>query len=152
MVSPEMLRRYPHFAGVGFDTLKKLAMLAEEKSVPPNTVMFQEWDRADRLYLILQGEVKIEYSAGHAERRTVDTAGQGDLVVWSALVEPYRTTGIGTTTQETRLLAFEAPRLRELCREDPRLGFNLMKEVIRALCHRLDGTRVQLAAAEAERT
>ena len=149
MVSPELLRRYPHFAGVSYETLKKLAMLAEEKVIPAGTTLFQEWELANHLYLIVQGAVSVRFAVGREKPRTVDAIEAGDLAVWSALVEPYRTTGNGVTTRETRLLAFEAPRLRELCREDPRLGYNLMTEVIKALISRLDGTRVQLAVADA---
>jgi len=148
MVSPELLRRYPQFAGVGHETLRKLAMLAEERVIPAGTTLFREWEVANHLYLILKGAVSIRFAVGREEPRSVDAIEAGDLAVWSALVEPYRTTGSGVATQETRMLAFEASRLRELCREDPRLGYNLMTEVIKALTSRLDGIRVQLAVAD----
>jgi CRP-like cAMP-binding protein len=37
MISPEILRRYPCFARISEDSLKRLAMIAEEKSVRANT-------------------------------------------------------------------------------------------------------------------
>jgi len=146
MVSPELLRRYPCFAGIGQETLRKLAMLAEEKLFPAGTTLFREWDRADWFYVILGGEVHVQYRTPKGEARTVDTLHEGDILVWSALVEPYRTTGVGTTARETRVVALPAASLRELCQDDPRLGFNLMAEVVRLLAARLDSTRVQIAA------
>lgn len=146
MVSPELLRRYRGFAGIGQETLKRVAMLAEEKLFPAGTTVFGEWDRADWFYLILGGEVHVQYRGPQGEARTVDTLDEGDILVWSALVEPYRTTGVGTAARETRVLAFPAASLRQLCQDDPRLGYNLMADVVRLLSARLDSIRVQIAA------
>ncbi len=145
MVSPELLRRYPYFAPLDDDSLKRVAMIAEERNVPAETVMFYENDPAETLFVIVDGEVNIEYVLGSGERRVVDTLGASDLLVWSALVEPYRTTGIGTSTRQTRLIAIDAARLRDLCEEVPELGVRLMTQVARLLANRLEGARVQLA-------
>jgi CRP-like cAMP-binding protein len=147
MVSPEVLRRYPFFAPINDVSLKQLAMLAEEKRVPAGETMFYEHDPADCLYVIVQGEVNISYTLGNGQQRVVDTLVDGDLLVWSAMVEPYRTTGIGTTAKETQLLAIPAAPLRELCESDPELGARLMNQVVKLLAHRLVGARVQLAAS-----
>lgn len=147
MVSPEMLRRYPFFAPISEESLKQVAMLAEEKRVPAGKTMFYEHDPADHLYVIVKGEVNISYTLGSGEQRVVDTLVDGDLLVWSALVEPYRTTGIGTTSKDTHLIAIEAAGLRKLCAADPELGYRLMSQVVKLLAHRLVGARVQLATA-----
>jgi CRP-like cAMP-binding protein len=145
MVSPELLRRYPFFASISDTSLKQVAMMAAEKRMPAGETMFYEHDPADHLYVIIQGEVNISYTLGNGEQRVVDTLVDGDLLVWSALVEPYRTTGIGTTTKETRLIAIPAADLRKLCVADPELGARLMEQVVKLLAHRLVGARVQLA-------
>lgn len=146
MISPELLRRYPYFAGVSDQSLKEIAMIAEEKRVPAGTRMFGEGDPAKVMYIIGKGEVNIDYLLGTGETRTVDTLVDGDLLVWSALIEPYKTTAIGTTTKECELLCIDAPRLRELCEKDPLLGYRLSNQVAKLLAHRLEGARVQLAA------
>jgi CRP-like cAMP-binding protein len=145
MISPELLRRYPQFAGLGEESLKHLAMIADEKTVVPDTVMFREGDPATHLSIILKGEVNIQYTLGDGELRTVDTLVEGDLLMWSALVEPYRATAMGTTTKETHLLRIDAAKLRELCDREPLLGYRLMTQVAKLLAHRLEGARVQLA-------
>ena len=137
----------PFFAPINDVSLKQLAMLAEEKRVPARRTMFYEHDPADCLYVIVQGEVNISYTLGNGQQRVVDTLVDGDLLVWSAMVEPYRTTGIGTTAKETQLLAIPAAPLRELCESDPELGARLMNQVVKLLAHRLVGARVQLAAS-----
>ncbi len=146
MISPEMLRRYPYFAGVSDESLKEIAMIAEEKHVPAGTRMFGEGDPANHLYIIAKGEVNIDYLLGDGAVRTVDTLVDGDLLVWSALIEPYKTTAIGTTTKDCELVCIDAPRLRALCEKAPLLGYRLTGQVAKLLANRLEGARVQLAA------
>jgi len=146
MISPEVLRRYPYFGGISEEVLKQLAMMAEEKCIAAGTVVFREGDPADHLCIITKGEVNIQYLLGSGELRTVDTLIDGDLLIWSALVEPYRTTAMGTTTKETNLVRVDGRKLRALCEADPLLGYRLMTQVAKLLAHRLEGARVQLAA------
>jgi CRP/FNR family transcriptional regulator, cyclic AMP receptor protein len=148
MISPEVLRRYPYFGGISVESLKLVAMLADEVSVAAGTQMFNEGDPAQYLYLILRGEVNIQYLLGTGELRTVDTLVDGDLLVWSAMIEPYKTTAVGTTTKATQLVRISAPKLRELCDKDPLLGYRLTIEVAKLLSHRLESARIQLAAAD----
>jgi len=146
MVSTELLRRYPYFAPVSEESLRQLAMIAEERVVPAGETMFLEQSPASRLYIIVRGEVAIQYTLGSGQRRTVDRLVDGDLLVWSALVPPYRTTCAGIVEKETHLIGFEAARVRELCERDPLLGYRLMTQVVMLLGHRLTGALVQLAA------
>lgn len=146
MVSPELLRRYPYFAKVSEETLKQIAMLAEERSYPAGMQLFSQGDPADYLNIIMEGEVQIQYELGSGEKRTVDTLVAGDILVWSALIEPYRTTAIGRTSKPTKVIAIKAKPLRELCDRDPMVGYQLTKEIAKLLAHRLESARVQLAA------
>ena len=148
MISPEVLRRYPYFATVNDESLKAVAQLADEKSVPAGTQMFSEGDPADTLNIILQGEVEIQYILGSGERRTVDTLVDGDILGWSAIIEPYKYTAVCTTKKDTKLVAIQAQKLRDLCDRDPRLGYRLTNQIAKLLAHRLEGARVQLAAID----
>ena len=122
MISPEMLRRYPYFADVSEESLRQVAMISEEENVAAGAVIFCEGDKADDLYIIAEGEVDIQYTLGSGEQRTVDTAVAGELIMWSALVEPFRSTAIGTARQATKLVAIKGEKLRDLCEKDHDLG------------------------------
>jgi CRP/FNR family cyclic AMP-dependent transcriptional regulator len=147
MISPQILRRYPYFAGVSEESLKAIAMIAEEKVIPAGTQVFSEGDPALTLSFIETGEVDVQYVLGDGAHCTVDTLVDGDILGWSALVEPYKATAISTTRTNTRLIAINAPKLRALCEEDQLLGYRLMTKVAELLAHRLESARVQLAAA-----
>jgi CRP-like cAMP-binding protein len=148
MISPEVLRRYPYFAAVSEESLKAVAMIADEKTVPAGTQMFSEGDPAEAMNIIVRGQIHIQYILGSGERRTVDTLVDGDILGWSALVEPYKYTAVGTTSKDTQLVSIRAKHLRELCDKDPLLGYRLARQIAKLLAHRLEGARIQLAAID----
>ena len=148
MISPEVLRRYPYFAAIDEDSLKAVALLADEKTVPAGTILFHEGDPAEKLNIITQGEVEIQYLLGSGQLRTVDTLVEGDILGWSALIEPYKYTAVGTAKHATRLVAIDGPKLRSLCAQDTRLGYQLTIQIAKLLGHRLEGARIQLAAID----
>ena len=148
MISPEALRRYHYFASISEESLKSLAMIAEENDVPAGTLMFREGDPASTLHVITQGEVEIRYLLGNGEERTVDTLVGGELLCWSALIEPYKATAIGTATNDTHLISLNAEKVRQICDRDPMVGYQLTKQVAKLLAQRLESARIQLAATD----
>lgn len=148
MISPEVLRRYPYFAAVSEESLKQVAMIADEKCVAAGTRMFNEGDPAKALNIITKGEVNIQYLLNTGEHRTVDTLVDGDILGWSALVQPYKYTAICTSTKETQFVSIDSAKLRDLCEREPVLGYRLMTQIAKLLAHRLEGARVQLAAVD----
>ena len=146
MISPELLRRYPYFAGLKDESLKAVAMISDERSAPVGTVLVREDQPADHLYIIVDGEVDIRYHVGQGEHKSVDILVGGDLMVWMAIVPPHRINATAVALKDVRMLAIEASRLRALCDQDPLLGYRLMSGVAEAVSHRLHGAQVQLAA------
>ena len=145
MISPELLRRYPYFADVNEAALKEVAMISEEVNATEGSTLFSEGDRADCLYIITEGELDLQYTLGSGELRTVDTLVAGDLVVWSALVEPYKITGTGTVRKDVKMLMIGGKGLRQLCESNHDLGYRMLLSVTQLLATRLEGARVQVA-------
>jgi CRP-like cAMP-binding protein len=148
MISPELLRRYPYFGAVNEDALKEVAMVSEEISVAAGQQIFAEDDPAENLYLLMEGEVDLQYTLGSGELRTVDTLVAGDLMVWSALVEPFKCTAVGTVRKDAKLIAINGPKLRDLCENNLDLGYRMLISVTKLLATRLEGARVQLATLD----
>lgn len=145
MISPEALRRYVPLAGVSEETLKALAMISQEMTLPGGSTLFREEQPADHLFIVAEGEVDISYAVGD-EHRSVDTLATGEFMLWSALVPPHQTHSTAVARRNTRVIAIDAPKLRALCEQDHVLGFRLMSGVAEAVSQRLHGARLQLAA------
>ena len=58
MISPEVLRRYPYFASVDDDSLKAVAVIADEKTIPAGTHLFSEADPADTLRAVSESAMR----------------------------------------------------------------------------------------------
>jgi CRP/FNR family transcriptional regulator, cyclic AMP receptor protein len=146
MISPELLRRYPYFAGINDESLKAVAMISEERGAAAGAVLFREDQPADHLFILADGEVDIRYHVGGGVYKSVDTLVGGELMVWTAVVPPHKTHSTAVVRKDVRLLAIQAPQLRALCEQDSLLGFRLMSGIAEAVSHRLHGAQVQLAA------
>ncbi|MFV1967108.1 MAG: hypothetical protein ACC628_16900, partial [Pirellulaceae bacterium] len=67
---------------------------------------------------------------------------------WSALVDPYKSTALGTVRSETKLIAIDGAKLRDLCESDHDLGYRMLICLTKLLAGRLEGARVQLATVD----
>ena len=141
MVELEVLRRYPYFAQINEHNLKGIAMITSRKTVPAGTQMFRDGDPADTLYVIVKGKVEIAYSLGDDRQLGIHILDDGDLLVWSAIVPPYLSKAIGTTLEDTTLLAIDAQKLREFFDVDPVMANMLLLNVATMLGERLENAR-----------
>lgn len=156
MVSPELLRRYPFFAGLNDAQLREIAMITAEETHPGGEVLLREDEPANALYLLLDGGVDLfyrveeEYRPELTKEFSIGEVDAGEPFSISALIEPYTHSASARTLSASRVLRVDGVALRELCRGDVNLGFALMNKIARAALERLNDTRVMLAAAWAE--
>jgi CRP-like cAMP-binding protein len=68
--------------------------------------------------------------------------------MWSALVEPYRSTAVAIARNDTKLVAIDGEKLRDLCESDHDLGYRMLICITKLLATRLEGARVQLATVD----
>ncbi len=138
MVSPELLRRYPFFAGLSHEYLTKLANMSDEISVEADHYFFHEDEDLDKFYLTLEGAVAIvielpEKDVQHKvseqflrELKTKDvivsTVGSGDVFGWSGLIPPFRSTAGAKAVTDCRVVAVQIQDLRDLFEKDCEFG------------------------------
>lgn len=146
MVSIEVLRAFPYFAGVSAETLKAVAAITEERTLALGEPLFREGEPARALFILRNGQVDIVYQHHIGEGRVVDTVVAGDLIGWSSLVEPHRCTATAVPREAGRAVRIDGPGIRSLCEQDHTLGYHLLKELAGTLSRRLQGALVQLAA------
>jgi CRP-like cAMP-binding protein len=147
MISSELLRYYPYFAGVENETLKEVAEISEEKTVPAGQTLFKEGETAKDLLILTRGHVDVLLELGSGKQVKVDAIVPGDILSWSALIEPHRLRATAIAKEESSLISIDATKLRALCDSDHLLGYRLMQQIANALSHRLGGAVTQIAAS-----
>lgn len=155
MISPELLRRYKFFGPLNESQLKAIAMNSQEESYASGTIIFEEGQKANDLYLLIDGSMELYFSIepeSKSEARKdfhVGDINPGEIFGISALIEPYTLTLSTRTRSPSRVIRIKAEALRSLCYEDSKMGCVFLKQVSKAAMERLNATRIQLAAATA---
>jgi CRP-like cAMP-binding protein len=152
MISVELLRRNPFFALLTEDQLKAIAMVAEEKTYPKETLLVKENTPATKLILLMEGDVDLVYSGGGEgaiSNALVGSIAPGEMLGVSSLIEPYIYISSARATVTTKVVEIDGAAVRALMQVDKLLGYALMRNVAAAVLERLKYTQVELAAARA---
>ncbi|MEW6568947.1 MAG: cyclic nucleotide-binding domain-containing protein [Chloroflexota bacterium] len=146
MISTERLRRYPIFDGTPEDILRQVVALSRERAFEAGDRLFEEGSRATHLMLLDSGEVGIAHRLADGKEVIVDSAAPGEMLGWSALMEPFMFTASGIARRRGVMLEINGEGLRRVCEANPGYGYHMMKEVAKTLRRRMQATRAQLAA------
>jgi CRP/FNR family transcriptional regulator, cyclic AMP receptor protein len=147
VISPELLRRNPFFAGLTTDHLRGIAMIANEVTFPANTYIFKEGEEARYLYVLVAGEVELLHSVGYGDAVTdtyVGSITQGEIFGISTMIEPFLLTASAKSEDPVETIQIEAAGLRAMCEVDHGLGYLLMQHLAHTLIGRLHEARIQL--------
>ena len=139
-----IIRAHPFFKGLEERHMQLIVGCAKNVRFEEGTPIFHQGDPADNFYLVREGLVALEVMTPHRGPAAVQTVGEGDVLGWSWLFEPYRWHFDARTLQPTRALAFDGKCLRTKCEEDHDLGYEVLKRFTRIVTGRLEATRLQL--------
>jgi len=106
--------------------------------------LFREGEEANQFYMIRRGKVAVEMRAAKRASIVVQTVGEGEVLGWSWLIEPYRWHFDARAVELTRAIALDGKCLRAKSEEDHKLGYELLKRFSGIIVERLDATRLQL--------
>lgn len=139
-----LLAEAPAFAGMRRDHLELIAGCASNKVFAPGDFLLREGEPASRFYVIRIGRVAIETFVPERGALIVETVDDGDLLGWSWLVPPYRSSFDVRAMATTHAITFDALCLRGKCDQDGVLGYELMKRFVPVIVERLQATRVRM--------
>ncbi len=156
MVSTDVIRTYPFFAGLDEASIRFIAAITEKVSIKPGEVLFQSGEVNHSLYLLIDGSVEtsldVDCSSGPNTRQElyIDDLNPGEVFGLSAMEEPYIHSSTARVNRAGTLLRIDASRFQHFCDTHPRLGYGFMKLFMKTALERLESTRVLLAAARLE--
>lgn len=164
MISPEIIRRYPFFAGLNFEQIETLARAAEEVHTEEGHYFFHEGDELHAFYLVLEGAIAVvielpdqELAANQSvanqltgelatKEVVVSTVGTGDIFGWSGLVAPYIATAGAKAITRCRVIQFDTKKLCKIFEEDPRFGYLMILKAAQVVRERLRDMRIESLA------
>ena len=147
MISLELLRRFPYFAGLSVDQLVTMAKTAKEETAPEGHFFFHEGDHLNNIYIVLEGEVAVLIELPAKDREIiVSTVGPGHVFSWSGLVSPFQSSAAAKSVSACRVLAFDCEQLRKSFEEDYQLGYLMMQWLAQVMRDRIRDARIETLA------
>ena len=159
MVSPELIRRYPFFAGLSTEEIAILSQAAQEMAVDVDHYFFHEGDELDHFYVVVEGKVGILVDVPDPTVRqsvssqlignlitrevVVATVEPGQMFAWSALVFPHRATSSGKALSTCRVISFDCQGLQNSFEENRRFGYLMMLKVTSVIRDRVRAMRLE---------
>jgi CRP-like cAMP-binding protein len=149
----QQLREHPFARGFTEEQMARLRECVEgEMAVEEDEFIFRAGGRAERLYLVTDGEVALEIHSPGRPPGIVQTVAGGEVLGWSWFFEPYRWAFDARAITPTRVIAVDGRQMRECADADRDLGFLLLKRMAQVLVDRLQATRLQLLDVYGSRT
>jgi CRP/FNR family transcriptional regulator len=131
----------PLFAALDSESADSLEKVLTSRTVSRGHIVFKEGDPGDRLFIVLEGKVKIYRAAADGRENLIAVLGAGEMFGELSLFDPGpRTASVSAVTDAT-LASLDHDDLRPLLLDRPGLGV----ELLRALAQRLRRTNDAMA-------
>lgn len=115
------------------EELDRIVPLLSERHYQPRQNLFATGDPAERVYLVLQGRVKVYQVADNGKEVILDIVGRGDVVGDMAIVENGERTASAQALEDTIAVSISWEDFSHLLQQSPRLGFVMVELMARRL-------------------
>lgn len=146
MVSVQDLACLPLFKGVPEDYLEEFTHCWEEMEVKAGESLFCEGCEADKLYILLEGNVSLWMKlTSRPESLVLGVINKfGQSFGWSVIIETAHYTASADAKEDSRLLAIRGEDFREFLKRDKEIGFDIAMRMVGVVSSRLRYYRVLL--------
>jgi CRP/FNR family transcriptional regulator len=136
-----VLATVPLLAALEEDVAEIVASALTTRAVVRGHVVFSEGDTGDRLFIVLDGKVKISRAAADGRENLLTVLGPGEMFGELSLFDPGSRTATATAVTESTLASLDHDDLRPLMFDQPAVAVQLL----RALAQRLRRTNEAMA-------
>ncbi len=130
------LGRLAFFNGFCPADLKLLAPYFTPQSFNANSVIFEQGGKADYLYLVVRGEVLIQYKPDDGPLMLVTRVQPGGVFGWSAAMGNPAYTSSASCSLDSRIVRIRGVDLRMLCDEYPQAGKVILERLAAVIAER----------------
>jgi CRP-like cAMP-binding protein len=138
------LGKVPLFAGLTPVALELVSRIATEESHALGTKIFQHGDPGDKLYIILEGKVRISREVPGMGEEALAVLGPGAVFGDMALLDEAPRSADARVHERCRLLALPKDAFEDLLFLNKELAYEVLWSVIRMLTGRLRETNDKL--------
>lgn len=138
------LARVPFFDGLTPEALSMIAQATTEESYAYGTRIFQYGDPGDKLYIILEGKVRIFREVGGMGEEALAVLGAGEVFGEMALLDESPRSAGALAHEKCRLLVITKDAFDDLLFLHKDLAYEVLWSCVRMLASRLRETNDKL--------
>lgn len=131
----------PLFASMNEEERESLRTLMQEQTLRRGQVLFKEDEDGDRLFIIVEGKIKVGHTSDDGRENILAVLGPGELLGELTLFDPGPRSSTATAVSITRVLSLHHNDFTSFVCKNPALSKHLLK----ALAVRLRRTNESLA-------
>ena len=140
----EQLRRVDLFSGLKTEALARISKVATEETHALGTKIFQHGDAGDKLYLILEGRVRISRDVPGMGEEALAVLGPGQVFGEMALLDESPRSADARVHERCRVLAIPKDGFDDLLFMHKDLAYEVLWSMVRMLIARLRETTDKL--------
>jgi len=133
------------FRGLTRRGLERLAAIAERESYETNTLVFREGDTGQKLYLILDGKVRISRNLPGLGEEALAVLGPGEAFGEMSLIDDAPRSADAHVHERCELLAISREAFEDLLFVHKDLAYEVLWNFVRTLSQRLRETNDKMA-------
>lgn len=138
------------FKGIDQDIMNDIADICTEKSYAKETVIFEKDEEANRLYILVEGTVKLRITNGGTI--TYSLTDLGDIFGWSCMLEFGRYTASAVCATELKALEIKREALDKILNLHPHAGIKILKRLAGVFSKRIQNAYQDLLSARRTET
>jgi CRP-like cAMP-binding protein len=142
----DVLERFSFFEDLSEADVRLLAPYFRSQFFPAETVIFEQGDIAEYLYLIVKGEVLIRYKPDDGPVMTVTRVQQGGVFGWSAALGNVAYTSGAVCTTGCEFLQVRGRDLRAICEKHPGVGKVILDRLANVIAERWESRQPQVTS------
>lgn len=140
----EQLAKVPFFEGLTRDALAMIAQVMTEESHPGGTRIFGYGESGDKLYIILDGKVRISREVSGMGEEALAVLGPGEVFGEMALLDEFPRSADAKAHERCRLLVITKDAFDDLLFLHKDLAYEVLWSCVRMLAGRLRETNDKL--------
>ncbi len=145
-MSDELFERLSLVQGLSQEQLDVLRPLFVPCEFGEGTVIFEQGDPAEYIYLVISGEAVIRYKPEDGAEIIVARVRPGGVIGWSAVIGRKRYTSAVICSTYTRTLRLRSADLYALCEQFPETGRLILNRLSDLLAERFRNIRPEVLA------
>jgi len=141
----QVFKSIPIFLDLKDFQLARLAEISEIVEVQSDSIIMNEGDKPDCVFIVLEGEIQVEVFVPVCGNTETSRLGPLDILGWTALTPVVRQrTGTAIAVTTCTLLKLDGDRLIDLCEKDHDIGLMVYKRISNVAARSFLTTRLQL--------